>query len=169
MDETRSMRRWLVAHDFTSCADAAARITVHDLLESGGGTLVLCHVFQVMPLPIAMDSAAAAAGLTALEQTASVDAARRLERLAEELRAELRALYAEHPDAPVVEIEIAVRQAPPAEGIVAEAEARGAERITVGSHGRRGLSHLFLGSVAEKVVRLARTPVLVVKEQPEHG
>lgn len=162
--ETRSPRRWLVAHDFTPCADSAARVTVRDLLESGGGTLVLCHVFQVMPVPVAMDTGGAGMGLAALEQAASVDAARRLERLAGQLRTELQALHVEHPDAPVVEIEVAVRQAPAAEGIVAEAESRGVERIAVGTHGRRGLAHLLLGSVAEQVVRLARTPVLIVKE-----
>ena len=35
--------------------------------------------------------------------------------------------------------------------------------IVIGTHGRRGLSHLFLGSVAERVVRLAPCPVLTVK------
>jgi nucleotide-binding universal stress UspA family protein len=37
--------------------------------------------------------------------------------------------------------------------------------IVIGTHGRSGLSHLFLGSVAEKVVRTAPCPVLTV--QPE--
>lgn len=161
--EARS-RRWLVAHDFTPCADSAARVTVRDLVESGGGTLVLCHVFQVMPVPAAMEGGDGGMSLVALERTASLDATRRLERLAAQLRTELCALYAAHPDAPVVEIEIAVRQATAAEGIVAEAEAQGVERIAVGTHARRGLGHLLRGSVAEKVVRLARTPVLVVKE-----
>ena len=35
--------------------------------------------------------------------------------------------------------------------------------IVVGSHGRRGLPHALLGSVAEKVVRTAQCPVLVVR------
>jgi len=38
-----------------------------------------------------------------------------------------------------------------------------AEVILVGSHGRRGLSRLLLGSVAERVVREARTSVYVVR------
>ncbi len=35
--------------------------------------------------------------------------------------------------------------------------------IIMGSHGRTGLSHMLLGSVAEKLVRLAPCPVLVVR------
>ena len=44
----------------------------------------------------------------------------------------------------------------------------GAELIIVPSHGRRGLSHLLIGSVAERIVRLANCPVLVLK-QPRAG
>ena len=35
--------------------------------------------------------------------------------------------------------------------------------IVMGTHGRRGLSHAFLGSVAERVVRSAPCPVLTVR------
>ena len=38
--------------------------------------------------------------------------------------------------------------------------------IVLGSHGRRGLSHLLMGSVAERMVRAAPCPVLVVKRPP---
>jgi nucleotide-binding universal stress UspA family protein len=46
--------------------------------------------------------------------------------------------------------------------IVEYARKRGAGMIVVGSHGRHGLSHALMGSVAEKVVRHAPCPVLVV-------
>ena len=36
--------------------------------------------------------------------------------------------------------------------------------IIMGSHGRTGFSHLLLGSMAEKLVRLAPCPVLVVRQ-----
>jgi nucleotide-binding universal stress UspA family protein len=39
--------------------------------------------------------------------------------------------------------------------------------IILGTHGRRGLGHLFLGSVAEEVVRLAPCPVLTIRERKE--
>jgi len=40
----------------------------------------------------------------------------------------------------------------------------GADLIVLPSHGRTGLKHLFLGSVAERVIRLAHCPVLVLKK-----
>ena len=52
----------------------------------------------------------------------------------------------------------------PAAGIIAEAVRIGADAIVMGSHGRRGLQRLFLGSVAEHVVRHSPIPVLVVRE-----
>ena len=44
-----------------------------------------------------------------------------------------------------------------------------ADMVVVGTHGRRGLRRLFLGSVAEAVVRLAQCPVLVVRPRGETG
>lgn len=42
-----------------------------------------------------------------------------------------------------------------------------ADVIVMGTHGRRGLQRLAMGSDAELVVRLAPMPVLLVKEMPE--
>lgn len=50
-----------------------------------------------------------------------------------------------------------------AEAIVDEARRWGADLIVMGTHGRRGVSHLFLGSDAEMVVRLSDVPVLLVR------
>jgi len=43
------------------------------------------------------------------------------------------------------------------------AESLGAELIVIPSHGRSGLTRLLLGSVAERIVRLAKCPVLILK------
>lgn len=56
-----------------------------------------------------------------------------------------------------------VLAAEPSRGIIAEAERVGADLIVMGSHGRRGLRRLFLGSVAEHVVRHSPVPILVVR------
>ena len=61
----------------------------------------------------------------------------------------------------VWQVEIAVGR--PAEAIVRLAEDRHVDLIVMATHGRTGLGHVFLGSVAEKVVRLAPCPVLTVK------
>jgi nucleotide-binding universal stress UspA family protein len=50
-----------------------------------------------------------------------------------------------------------------ADMIVGEATAWPTELIVVGTHGRRGLSHLFLGSVAEGIVRISPVPVLLIR------
>ncbi|MBI5436074.1 MAG: universal stress protein [Nitrosomonadales bacterium] len=49
------------------------------------------------------------------------------------------------------------------EMIAADAEAWSADLIVICTHGRSGLSHLFLGSVAEGVVRVATKPVLLIR------
>lgn len=55
----------------------------------------------------------------------------------------------------------------PEECILDYAKRQEADVIIMGSHGRRGLKRMLLGSVAEHVVRRAPCPVLVVKEN-EH-
>jgi nucleotide-binding universal stress UspA family protein len=52
-----------------------------------------------------------------------------------------------------------------AEEIAAEADAWPADLIILGTHGRRGLGRLLLGSVAERVARIASKPVLLVRGQ----
>jgi universal stress protein A len=41
----------------------------------------------------------------------------------------------------------------------------GADLIVMGTHGRSGLAHAFLGSVAEKVVRMSPIPVLTLRAE----
>jgi universal stress protein A len=52
----------------------------------------------------------------------------------------------------------------PAPAIAGEAEKRGTDLIVMGTHGRSGLAHLVLGSVAESVLRTAPCPVLTVRD-----
>lgn len=47
--------------------------------------------------------------------------------------------------------------------IAAEAKAWPADLIVIGTHGRRGLDHLLMGSVAEGVLRIAPVPVLLIR------
>ena len=56
-----------------------------------------------------------------------------------------------------------VRGIDPDEVIVETASNLGCDLIVLGTHGRRGLSHLFLGSVAERVVRTSSAPVLTLR------
>jgi nucleotide-binding universal stress UspA family protein len=49
--------------------------------------------------------------------------------------------------------------------VVGIAERAGADLLVVGTHGRTGLARLVLGSVAERLVRLSSSPVLVVRSR----
>ena len=62
-----------------------------------------------------------------------------------------------------------VRRGGPAEHIVQLASHLEADMIVVGTHGRKGLQRLLLGSVAERVLRLARCPVFVVRPKDHEG
>jgi nucleotide-binding universal stress UspA family protein len=61
----------------------------------------------------------------------------------------------------LIDIDTLGRRIP--EVIAEEAEAWPADVIVIGTHGRRGVSHLFLGSTAEGVVRVATKPVLLIR------
>jgi nucleotide-binding universal stress UspA family protein len=50
----------------------------------------------------------------------------------------------------------------PREAILKYAKESGADLLVIGTHGRTGLAHLVLGSVAEWLVRMAPLPVLTV-------
>lgn len=52
-------------------------------------------------------------------------------------------------------------------GIIREACDKNSDLIVMGTHGRTGLKHMLMGSVAEKVVRKAPCPVLTIRH-PEH-
>lgn len=56
------------------------------------------------------------------------------------------------------------------EVVAEQAERWKADLIVIGTHGRRGVRRLVLGSDAEQTVRLAKVPVLLVRlTQPEHA
>jgi nucleotide-binding universal stress UspA family protein len=56
-----------------------------------------------------------------------------------------------------------LRQGSPPEEIVATAKEIGADLIVISTHGRKGLAHALLGSVAERVVRTSSVPVLTIR------
>jgi nucleotide-binding universal stress UspA family protein len=58
---------------------------------------------------------------------------------------------------------------PIAPTIVERAAQIGADLIVMGTHGRGGVAHLLMGSVAERVVRTAGCPVLTTRERSIAG
>ena len=85
------------------------------------------------------------------------------EKLKEQAREKLTLLA--HPYQSSVTVETAIRTGKPFVEIVKMAKEFEIDQIVMGSHGRTGISHLLIGSVAEKVTRKAPCPVLIFKQK----
>jgi nucleotide-binding universal stress UspA family protein len=86
----------------------------------------------------------------------------------EDTREQLRkALVQIVPADPAVPFEHKLLVGDPATAIVDAAESENVDLIVMATHGRRGLTRLLMGSVAEAVVRRAKCPVLTVKQPAE--
>jgi nucleotide-binding universal stress UspA family protein len=66
-------------------------------------------------------------------------------------------------DAQTVRLEVRALGDRIADEIARNAKSWRSDLIVIGTHGRRGLSHLFLGSVAETLIRIAPAPVLLIR------
>ena len=62
-------------------------------------------------------------------------------------------------------VRVAVHWDSPIEGIVAYASEQAIDLIVIATHGRTGLRHALLGSVAERIVREAPCPVLTIRSK----
>ncbi len=104
-----------------------------------------------------------AAGTTSSEDVQSSEASTSLKTYIEKVLAEWQARAGGEVPLPFERLTTHVRFSDPAHAIAQLASDIEADLVVVGTHGRRGLTHLLLGSVAEGVVRLAPCPVLVVR------
>ncbi len=149
----------LVTTDGSSLANRALPFAA-DLARTYGSQLTLVYVMP--PVAVTMMYAQGASGFDA--------EAERKQQLAESERILTEGLRAlDYPAARSVRLEPGVFQVAPA--IAGEVERSGAKLVIMGTHGRSGLAHLFLGSVAEEVLRSVKVPVLFVPRQasiPEH-
>jgi nucleotide-binding universal stress UspA family protein len=143
--------RVLVPVDFSELTDTVLRYGV-ELTKEQGTTIVL-HVLE--PLPLHFETAFGAfvntEGLMRIRENAL--------RLLEETKQR-------YPGRNFV-TELKEGKAPAL--IVDAAQRHHAELIVMGTHGRGGLEHLFLGSVAARVVRNALCPVLTVRRPDPKG
>jgi nucleotide-binding universal stress UspA family protein len=144
----------LVPTDFSEYADGALDYAI-ELAKTLQARLTVLYVYYLPSLalgevsPVVIDDT-----LQAMETNARQQAQKALARV---LRAGLQG------DSVIVE-------GTPFQMIIDTAKDKGADLIVMGTHGRTGLSHVLMGSVAEKVVRLAPCPVLVTRgttETPE--
>lgn len=141
-------QRFLVPIDFSEYADQALKYAL-DLAQKLGAHVTLLHVIQTLPF------AGAEMGVTLPYDY--------LQDLEAELTSRMQS-YLERVTAAGLQGESVVIHGVPFQSILDTAKEKNSDLIVMGTHGRTGLTHLFLGSVAEKVVRLAPCPVLVVRQ-----
>jgi nucleotide-binding universal stress UspA family protein len=149
-----TLKNVLVATDFSEASDAAL-VYGRELAGRFGATLHVLHVAE--NIYITTFGAETYAAMAPNLQGEIEDAAR--------ARLEERLIDSDHsgpPTRPVV-----VTSSAPAFAIIDYAGEHGIDLIVMGTHGRGALAHLLMGSVAERVVRLAPCPVLTVRH-PEH-
>lgn len=140
-------RKILVATDFSPSADAAAELGA-SLARAMGGSLTLLHVYQ-LPNFVLPDGTTVLTSSSTLGDIISVvdqKLAALRDRLADGIPVETRAIEGD-----------------PAKGVVGAAREGDYDLVVVGTHGRTGLEHLLLGSIAEKIVRTSPVPVLTVR------
>jgi len=143
------IRSILVPTDFSSMSDVAIDYAT-TLAASLGATVHLIHVLD----PLVSSQ---------MPWEAQTETAARHERLYQTGRARLAVLSATI-DERRVQATSEVRSGTPATEIAHAAADYGADLIVMATHGRTGLPHLLLGSVAEHVIRHTTCPVLVVRD-----
>jgi len=142
-----TMRKILVATDFSEHARRAQQVAL-EVARAFDASVTLLHVYQLPAYLFFDGSSYVTPPQVAANILSDVDAA-----------------LAAAKDAVAdtgVSVSTAAEAGSPYEDIVRFAEARGFDLIVMGTHGRRGLRRLMVGSVAEHVVRSARVPVLTV-------
>jgi nucleotide-binding universal stress UspA family protein len=144
----------LVAVDESEAAKEAGDLAVKLALEDHA-SLVLVNIIDVAKL-------ITVAGYDSPYPAQTIDIMRQS---AEQLLNDTRAAC----EAKGLKVVTAVGEGDAVDEIVRLADEHGAGLICIGTHGRQGLARLFVGSVAEGVLRRANVPVLVVRPTSEQS
>ncbi|MBM4361055.1 MAG: universal stress protein [Deltaproteobacteria bacterium] len=146
-----NLKRILVPVDFSPCSRAALDRAA-DLAGHFGASIHVLHCWEV-PAYLRPDLTVWSGEVSAtLAEHAEREARRAMEQFLEESGVAARSVVTSE-----------LLSGAPYTVISAALEARGYDLVVLGTHGRSGLAHLVLGSVAERVVRHSRVPVLTVR------
>ncbi len=152
--DPRSWKRILVPTDFSD-PSSEAMTTAMAFARLSSATLDLVHVAveatYALPPPIDVASV-------------PIDMRKVMDRVADGLAAEEKRVRADG-----FACETAILVGRPDAEIVARATDTHADLIVMGTHGRSGLAHALLGSVAERVVQHSPCPVLIVPQRKPAG
>lgn len=136
------LQRILVPVDFSDCSNKALQYAV-PFAKQFGAALVLLHVVEPYP---------AAPEMASYDFETVQDCRGELEKLRKSIDA-------------VVRAKTLLRTGTAHTEIAHVADDLEVDLIIISTHGRNGLSRVFLGSTAEKVIRHAPCPVLIVRER----
>lgn len=145
------LTRILVAVDFSACSKKALQYAAA-FAEQFKARLLVLHVVELYPIDYVF-------GVT----TDTAESKRLLQRA----EAELARLSRQYPRRRRMGIQTSVRLGKPYQEIVKAAREHRAQLVIMGTHGYTGFLHFQLGSTAERVVRAAPCPVLVVRAQEQ--
>ncbi len=152
MNARRAIQHILAAHDLTESAEPALRYALQ-LAEISGARVTVFHAYDIPSMGAPEVLVIATDWLPQIAQHAREAVERIVTRVAGGPTAVTGAV---HEGAPWREIDRFALE-------------HDVDLIVVGSHGRRGIPRALLGSVAEKVVRTAPCPVLVVRDGGGNG
>lgn len=145
---TRLFRRILVATDFSPASTPAFEQSIK-IAKASGAQLLITHAYE----------------MTKMVETGYVSA-QNYEQWNEQFRAGIQSKLeplVERARQEGIDAAALVLVGLPDVAILEAAKERDADLIVMGTHGRRGLSRLFLGSVASRVIPSAPCPVLAVR------
>ena len=143
-------KKILVPTDFSEFSDKALESAV-DVAKKENATSELLHVISVIQT-CSVDYCFDQQTLDMLEKN-SINASM------DQMKKEIDRV----PGASSVQIETVIRKGTPYEEILNEQKEKKIDLIVIGSHGKTGLIHHLMGSVAERVMRGAKCPVLLAK------
>ena len=139
-------KTYLVPADFSTGSEIALNQAI-EMARKNRGKLLLVHVISatfVFPLE---------AGFSDIVEILEKNARESVKKLFQRKRLK-----------PARDRSILITGLDPAQAIVSQAKKSRASMIIMGSHGRTGLQKFLLGSVAERTLRYAHCPVLIVKK-----
>jgi len=148
------LQKILFPTDFSKCAEQALAQAVF-LAEKYGAEIHVLHVitiFEDQPSVVSNEIAE------------TKEMVRKLEDIAEKQLNKLLDSHSSNDIKIITEIKRGLSAAP---AILEYVSDKQTDLIVMGTHGRRGLGHLLLGSAAEEVVRLAPCPVFTIRELKE--
>lgn len=148
------LKRILFPTDFSRCANQALDHALHVAQRYGAGL----HIFHAQVLHIDEPQMSSFSGMTSENLHNWQD---------EVVQSKMKELLSKMNAGNVPITTASKRGISSAPTILEYAETNDIDLIIMGTHGRRGIGHLFLGSVAEELVRHAPCPVMTIREQKE--